>query len=70
MTCGQNDAIPQADGTGPQIKVDLSACPPSDGHRGTDPPIAATYTLTIHYNDPSYGTSQDYSVTITGSPPQ
>ena len=37
VTCGQNDAIPQADGTGPQVKVDLSACPPSDGHRRNRP---------------------------------
>ncbi|HZZ96250.1 MAG TPA: fibronectin type III domain-containing protein [Jatrophihabitantaceae bacterium] len=70
VTCGSNDAIPQADGTGPQVKVDLSACPPSVVGTGTTLPVAATYTLTVHYDDPSYGTSNDYSVTITGSPPQ
>jgi hypothetical protein len=70
VTCGQDDAVPQADGTGPQISVDLTTCPASTVPTGTEPPVAATYTLTVHFDDPNYGTSHDYTVTISGSPPQ
>ena len=75
VTCGQSTNPPQTDGSGPEINVNLGSCPPSITGGGTGgssppPPQLATYTLTVHYSDPAYGTSHDYTATITGTPPQ
>lgn len=73
QTCGTGTAAPSATGTGPSIAVDTTACPSSSTPSATSDsptpsPIPNTYTLTIHYDDP-YGSSDSYTLTVTGNPP-
>jgi hypothetical protein len=70
VRCGSSTAVPTTGGNAPQITVDLTACPPTTPAIGGDPPVVNTYTLTVHYDDDSYGTSHDYPLSIIGSPPQ
>jgi len=64
VTCGSSSGYPQSEGHGPNIAVDLSACPPTTGL------LVATYTLHIDFTDPNYGTTGSFDVTVSGAAPQ
>jgi hypothetical protein len=52
----------------------FAACPPttggsSSGATGTpEPPTPSTYTIAIHFVDPNYKNTGDYTVTVDGTP--
>jgi hypothetical protein len=64
VTCGSSNDAPKADGSGPDISVDLSACPATSGS------TVATYTVEVSFTDPNYGSTGSYPVTVTGTAPQ
>lgn len=64
VTCGSSTGYPQADGTGPNIAVDLAACPPTNGS------VVATYTVQLSFTDPNYSSSGSYVITVSGTVPQ
>ncbi|MCW2495887.1 fibronectin type III domain-containing protein [Jatrophihabitans sp.] len=64
VSCGTSTSAPRADGSGPRVGVDLTACPTTTG---TD---VATYTVKLAFTDPNYGSTGSYEVTVTGAVPQ
>jgi len=64
VTCASSSGTPQADGHGPNIAVDLSACPPTTGL------LVASYTVHLAFTDPNYGTTGSYDVIVSGAAPQ
>jgi hypothetical protein len=66
-----HDSPPRQNGTLP-LPVDLTTCPAQTGGSTNppSPPTTSTYTITIHFKDPNYGTTGDYTVdNIDGTPP-
>jgi hypothetical protein len=64
VSCGTSTGYPQADGLGPNIAVDLTACPPTTGS------AVASYTVNLSYTDPNFGSGSSYTITVTGAAPQ
>lgn len=64
VTCGSSVGYPQASGHGPNITVDLSACPPTTGTQ------VASYTVQLNYTDPNYGSTGSYTIAVTGAAPR
>lgn len=54
------------------LPVSLTTCPAKTGGSASppSPPIPSTYTVRIHFMDPNYGTTGDYTIDkIDGTPP-
>ena len=64
VTCGSSTGYPRADGSGPNIGVDLSACPATTGL------LVSSYSVHLQFTDPDYGASGSYTVTVSGTAPQ
>lgn len=65
VSCASSAAAPQTGGAGPVLDVDFAACP-SGGLPGPPPTPAANYTLTVHVEDPIFG-SMDWSTPVIGT---
>ena len=64
VTCASSTGYPRADGSGPNVGVDLNACPATTGS------LVSTYTVHLAYTDPNYGGSGSYDVTVSGAAPK
>jgi hypothetical protein len=62
-TCGSTQLAPQADGEGPDIDVNLAACPATNGSN------VSTYTLHLSYTDQHFGSTGSYQATVSGAAP-